>query len=428
MSIKKAVCILSICLLLPLSIFCLAGNSESADLKEITWQVWITPNLTRVFYDEVVAAFEQQYPDVKVNIVEANAAVTPKANDFIKTRIAAGEVPDVMQNHDVRPFADAGILWEMPLDDPDLKKVRDVMAAAYDGKLYAFDNSLQPQSNIFYNKKLWAEVGLSDADVPTTWAEFEAVCEKIKAKGLVPIITGGQWVPGYLLDGVLASSLGKDYPNFWTDYYAGKIKFTDEPVLEIVAFFKGLYDKGYFNPGALSIGYADLEQQFLRGEAVMYPMGSWFTAAEARAEKDWEAGVFAFPTKDGTLSLSRSAKFGSSCSVYAKSKYPQEAYALVKFFAMDPVYGAKFLEVDGLFSNLDPPLTYDMSPLQEELAALAARADYLPGVLSHVRGDPSPDGLFDVLMNAGQTILAGAAEDLPALLEEFDDFVADSLQ
>ncbi len=63
--------------------------------------------------------------------------------------------------------------------------------------------------------------------------------------------------------------------------------------------------------GALSVGYADLEQQFLAGKAAIYPMGSWFTAAEASADKDFEVGVFYAPSSDGVPHLRQSLSYGS---------------------------------------------------------------------------------------------------------------------
>jgi len=393
--------------------------------KVVNWQAWITPNLTADFYQEVAQAFEAKNPGIKVNVItEATAATDSQANNFLKLRLASGDVPDVWQNFDIQSFAEAGQLWAFPQNDPDLKKVNNVMAAAYKGKLYAFFNSVQPQSCMFYNKTMFKTAGVTT--LPKNWADFEATCEKLKKAGFVPIITGGEWVAGLIVNNFLSADVGKNKPNFWTDINQGKTTFVKTAeITDGIAFLQRLVDKGYFNKGALSVSYADLQQQFLDGKAAMYPMGSWFTAAEATATKDFDVGVFTLPTKDGKPSLVATAGYGNSPSVYAKSPVAAEAYKLVKFFVMDPTYGAKFIQVDGLFSNFNPPLTYEMSQLQKDLAAIVTKGPVVAN-LQHRLGDPGATGFFDPMTKAGQLILAsGSKGGTPAAIaKQFDDYVA----
>jgi ABC-type glycerol-3-phosphate transport system substrate-binding protein len=411
-------------LFLAVSLIALLAIPGFAADKVITWQIWVTPNLTRAFYDGVVAAFEAKNPGLKVTLVEANSANESQANNFLKLRLASGDVPDVWQNFDLASFADAGQVWAMPQNDPDLKRVNKLMAAEYKGKLYAFFNSVQPQSSIFYNKTMFKTAGITT--LPKSWTEFEAVCAKLQKAGFTPIITGGEWVPGLQINNWLSADLAKNKPNFWTDYNAGKVTFAKTAeITDGIAFLQRLVDKGYFNKGALSIGYADLEQQFLAGKGAMYPMGSWFTAAEAKATKDFDVGVFTIPTKDGKPSLVATAGYGNSPSVYAKSPVAAEAFKLVKFFVMDPKYGAEFIKVDGLFSNLNPPLAYEMSPLQKDLAAITTKGPIVAN-LQHRLGDPGATGFFDAMTKVGQLILAsGSKGGSPAeIAKQFDDYVA----
>jgi len=391
--------------------------------KVVSWQAWVTPNLTMEFYNGVAKAFMAANPGVTVNIIEANASAMPQANDFLKLRLASGDVPDVWQNFDIPSFADAGQLWAMPQNDPDLKVVNGLNAALYKGKLYAFFNSVQPQSCVFYNKTMFQKAGIST--LPKTWDEFLAACDKLVKAGFTPIVTGGEWVPGYVFNALVSATLAETKPNFWTDKYAGKVSFAGSPeIIDSIAFYEKLVDKGYFNKGALSVGYADLEQQFLAGKGAMYFMGSWFTAAEAKATKDFAVGVFQMPTKDGKASLVASAGYGSSPSVYAKSANTAEAYKLAKFFVMDKVFGAKFIEVDGLFSNLNPPLTYPMSQLQKDLAALVTKGPIV-GNLQHRLGDAGATGFFDPMTKVGQTIMASGTATKPAdYAKQLDDYVA----
>ena len=155
-------------------------------------------------------------------------------------------------------------------------------------------------------------------------------------------------------------------------------------------------------------------------------MGSWFTAAEAAADKDFEVGCFAVPTLDGKINLLRSGGYGSSAAVSAASKHPEMAFELVKFLVLDPVYGAKFIQVDGLYSNLDPPLEYEMSQLQQDLADLTANADYSRSMFSHVLGDAAPPGVGDFFTSNGEAILTQSYSSLIDLLKRIDNFVAET--
>jgi ABC-type glycerol-3-phosphate transport system substrate-binding protein len=418
---RKRAFLVLLALVLAAGLASAGGTGEKAGAPvEISWQVWVTPNLTRDFWDGLVKAFEDKNPDIKVKIVEANANITPAADDFIKTRLAAGDVPDLWWNATIPFFADAGLLWEIPKNDPDLKKVTNLDSAAYKGKLYGFNATIQPQGLMFYNKKLWAQAGLTDT--PKTWAEYDSACAKLKAAGITPIITGGEWVAGYAFVVFTSPEIYHNNTQWYADRWAGKVHFTDANYVEAASWFNSLVSKGYFNKGALSVSYPDLEQQFLSGKAAIYPMGCWFTAAEAKAQKDFQVGVFYSPTKDGKAHLLQSLTYGTGGCIYAKSAHPEAAWKLLKFALMDPVYGTKFIEVDGLYSALDPPLRYNMSQLQKDLETLIPQAKTTSGLYNLKVGEMPPAGLTAVYDKVGQTILAGGVTDLKGLMQQLDEF------
>ena len=396
-----------------------AAGQEDADAPmEISWQVWVTPNLSLEFWQEIADAFVAGTPDVTIELIEANAAVTPAADDFIKTRIAAGDVPDLMTNITINVFADAGILWPLPDDDPDLQRIRNVDTARYKGVLYGLPTAIQPQGLLYYNKSLWAQAGLGDT--PRTWEEFADACATLRAAGITPIITGGEWVAGYAFSIFTSAEVFHHNPRWYADRWAGTVSF-EEGFAEAAEYYKQLVDEGCFNKGALSVGYADLEQQFLAGKAAIYPMGSWFTAAEAAADKDFEVGVFYAPSSDGVPHLLQSLSYGSG-GIYIESDHPEVAFELLKFTTMDDVYGAKLLQVDGLFSALDPPLTYPMSVLQQEMMDMLSVPPTTSGLYGLIVGEAPPGGINAIYDRVGQAFLAGSVTDVRETLREFDEF------
>jgi hypothetical protein len=89
---------------------------------------------------------------------------------------------------------------------------------------------------------------------------------------------------------------------------------------------------------------------------------------------------------------------------------------------MDKEFGAKFIQVDGLYSALKTPLTYPMTSLQKELMDLLPTAKTTSSLYNNRVGDAPPDGIADVYNKVGQTILAGGVTDVKPLLQELDDF------
>jgi len=366
---------LSLLLVLPFTAFA-AGQEEKGagdtgvQKIELTWQIWVTPNLTREGYDKIVADFTASHPGVEISLVELSASSSANAADFARERLAAGDLPDILSNFgDIPMFADEGLLWPLPVDDPDLKKVKNLMDSAYNGKIYSYMSALQPQGLIYYNKELWAKSGLTENDIPATWDDFYAVCDKIKSAGYTPLITGGEWVPVIFMDYMLGADLTMQYPEFWDDIYAGKLKWNSPEVLKVVELLDGLVKKGYFNEGALSLGYAQLEQEFLKGSAVMYPMGSWFTAAEKKAgeegSKSWECGVFAPPTSNGKINITRSASYGNGYVITSECEHPEVAFDLIKMITLDPAYAAKaLLQLRLSRMTVCTPIQFRRSPIR----------------------------------------------------------------
>ncbi len=410
------------------------GNQEEEPGKvHLKWQVWVTPNLTREFYAEAAEAYMSANPDVEMEVIEANASGSGEgAADFIRNRLAAGDVPDIWINVLDAKFIEAGHVWEIPADDPDLKRVKNLELAEMDGKYYAFVAHLQPQGSIFYNKEMWAKAGLTDADIPDTWDEFEGVCAKIKAAGMVPIMAGGEWTAWALFQWLLNSEVVRNHPNFWNEYRAGDIRFTDPEVVAVGKYIDRLVKNDYFIKGQLSIGYAQLEAGFQDGLAVMYPMGTWYAAADKAAEeenrKSWETGVFVYPTSDGVKNFFASYGVGgNTMRIYSGSENPEAAWEFVKWFHLDEVYGSKFIEADGLYSNLDPPIAYEMSPLQNQIFTLFQAAEISTSQIIEYTGGPAPSGITDAFQTAVEAIITQTYKSIENEFEKIDAFVLDNL-
>ena len=392
------------------------GTQASGDPVEIVFQSWITPNLTAEYYDGLIARFETENPGIKVKRIQPPANEGSPDN-YLKTLLASGDFPDVVTNATIQMFVDADALLEIPIDE-EIQKINNYEAEMIDGKLYNLSAIRQPQSLVFYNKKLFEQAGITET--PKTWAEMEAAAEKLAANGITPLLTAGDWTSGFTFSVLTSSEIYNHNRAWYADRYDEKVKFTDANWMEAAEYYANLVRKGYFNKGALSIDYTAVEQEFLKGNGAMYPMGSWFSAAEAGAEKDFEVGVFATPTKDGTQYLLGGENAGGY-AVSKNSKHPNEALKFAKFMMLDPEAHKGYLQADALFSNLKEPLKWEMSPLQTEIYNLLLNNPPMVGHLNNKVGRVPVAGIQDQYNKVAQNILLGDS-DLTQLMASLDDY------
>jgi multiple sugar transport system substrate-binding protein len=62
-------------------------------------------------------------------------------------------------------------------------------AFTFDGQLYCIPKDFSTIA-MQINTELWAQAGLTEDDVPTTWEELRSVAERLKAAGITPIVIG----------------------------------------------------------------------------------------------------------------------------------------------------------------------------------------------------------------------------------------------
>ena len=118
---------------------------------------------------EIAKDFEAKNPDIHVKVVDV-----PNAGEVIKTRMLAGDVPDVInlypQSIELKEWAKAGYLEDLT-EEPYLENIKNGYAQrfAIEDRVY----SIPLTANVYgfyYNKTAFEEMGIQ---APETWAEFE---------------------------------------------------------------------------------------------------------------------------------------------------------------------------------------------------------------------------------------------------------------
>lgn len=308
--------------------------------------------------------FKQKYPNITVDL----SVVTPDVLDqSIQTRLTAGDL-DLFEN--TQAFTNAPQDFMKGVDDPtwvqwikgglledltnqpfiknyDANALKD--ASSYQGKVYAVSTGRYAYSGVFYNKDIFAQNNLK---VPTTYTEFIALADALKAKNIAPMTAGGKdgWPVGVV--GLPAGLLLGAYPDqqalvkgIWT----GQAKFNDAK--SQTYFDHGKQLLGYYESGVASIDYQTAPGRFAAGKAAMYPGGTWDAPAILTANPKINLGYFPFPASDNAAdNKTVSGKYDVQWYVPAKSPNKAAALAWLDFFSQQDNY-TDYVNSVGILSN-----------------------------------------------------------------------------
>lgn len=332
-------------------------GGAGGDTGEIRMLVNITPNLTQDFWEELVAPFEKANPGVDV-VIEAPSG--KGVSDTLQQELAAGDPPDVVETL----MADPALVPQLvDLSGEDwVKDTPLVEQAAIDGKIYNVGVGEQAQSLVFYNKEAFTKAGISE--LPSTLDDMTEAMGKLKAAGYLPLQTAGDFVTGLQLLQLTDPPLAADHENWHQDVQSGKTT-VGKSMLPYLTQYKAWIDKGYIDKNALGLKYPDAETAFLTGKSAMFVMGSWFTASEAKADKDFEVGVFPAPVARGQESPgAQGATMAAPYMVMKSTEHRDLATKLVEWLVTDDKAVAAQLEQDG---NFRTGVEREFTPLEQEV-------------------------------------------------------------
>src|SRR5258708_6108187 len=151
----------------------------------LTYLTFETPSLTASFWDTSIASAEKQVQGVTIKKLTAPST---DRDAYAKQLEASGQFPDLLQSITPSTFVGAGLLKPYDQSWVDANFLLP-LGNAYKGKVYIPPTNSQIIPMVFYNKKLFAQAGITT--LPKTWSDFMALCAKVKAAGLTPIELGG---------------------------------------------------------------------------------------------------------------------------------------------------------------------------------------------------------------------------------------------
>lgn len=286
------------------------------------------------YNQNIVAGFEAENPDVKVEIVPVDF---DNAEQVIKTGIASGNPVDVsfFWGTQINAFTEVDMAYDLTdaLMENDGEWYKTFVPAYIDGgkvgdRYYAI--SYQPViETIFYNVDLFKKYNV---EVPTTWDEYLAACEVFKQNGVYGV---GNWNgQNHQLLQYAYQYMAND--GTLEDVISGKVDFTTcEGLRKCLEGWKTVYDNGYWYPGegALVSTKDQSQAAWYQGQiATFYDAGS--NAGEYEKNCDFEVGIMKFPyVEEGgkyALNVVTNALF-----VPANAAHPEEAIRFIKYYTSD---------------------------------------------------------------------------------------------
>jgi len=352
-----------------------------------------TPIVLEETKPEVIPYFDNLC--AKFNASQKSISVTHDSTSSLIAEFVRGDPPDIdCDNYNLTTsiFVARGVLANLAslpqakTIDPNIQALV-TQYASYKGETSVLPYSVAAEG-VIYNPELFDKVGVSD--VPTTWSEFLAVCEKFKSANITPVY--------------------QTYGDTWTTQQ-GLFDYTTGGMIDVAAFYKQLNAEGtnlspsssvsfdkdftpacqkmlslapYFNDNAISKHYADGNTAFAAGQAGMYMQGPWAVGEILAINPKLKMGTFPMPVTDDASQTK--CRVNLDLAIWLpRSQGAAQRTAAIKFlgYLMQPSVMNAYNQANLAFSPLKnaPPQT---SPLVSGLQKYVSSGAFYQGAGTYV--------------------------------------------
>lgn len=386
---------------------CSAGNDSGSGGDVVTLDYWNFTASTMPMEEKLIAEFEKQNPDIKINLQEL--ALDNYQNN-LQVGARAGTNPDVFQAipewlYDFRSF---DVIKELSKETAAAFEEHFAPAGmqlvTIDGAVYGAPFRFG-QSAVFVNNAMFEAAGV---EIPAewTWEEFKAAAAAVTDSGA----GAGFAVP--------VSSAQADLGSSWdwlTHFfsYGGSLFDGDAPAINSTAAVDSLtnyisfYTDGISPDAQLNWVTNDVVQAFGNGEVASFINGPWYISTIESSFPNLDFSVVPAPT--GTEY--GSAAGGTFIGISAQTEHQEQAERFITFMTSTDVLSRWAL--DGQFI---PPVPAIVEAPEFQTPELAPFTRYIsePGV--QIPGlTPSNTALMTSLQTAIEEAMAGRLSPKEAL-------------
>lgn len=285
------------------------------------------------YFDALEEEFNATHDDIVLTIDSPNDAST-----ILRTRFIREDYPDIIGiggDINYSYYIDAEILADVS-DYPGLENIKqsyldigEALEIVPTDGVYGVPYAANA-AGILYNRDMFEEHGW---EIPTTWDEFIALCEEIQSQGILPLEFGflDKWTclaPWNALAVDLAPA------DVCKQVNRGETTFTQE-YREAAEKYIQLMEYGPDDPVAYS--YNDACTAFARGEAAMYPIGSYAVPQILSVNPEMNIDSFVMPGSDDPEGNTLNSGIDLQFCVTAACPDKEAAYEVLDFLLQDDV-------------------------------------------------------------------------------------------
>lgn len=305
------------------------GDSEH-DGKTVIELVQYKPEAVDIF-EQVAEKFNSTHDDIYLKIDSPNDAMT-----ILKTRFVREDYPDIIGiggDINYSYFIDSDILADVS-DYAGMADINPGYVEILEGLEFVPTEGtygvpyVANAAGILYNREMFKEHGW---EIPKTWEELIALCDKIKAEGILPFYFGFKdtWTclaPWNALAVDLAPA------DVCKQVNAGSTTFTDN-YREVTEKMLELLDYG--EEGPFAYGYNDACTAFANGESAMYTIGSYAVPQIQSVNPDMDIDSFVMPGSSDPNGNTLNSGVDLQFCVTKDCPNKEAAYAVIDFLLED---------------------------------------------------------------------------------------------
>jgi multiple sugar transport system substrate-binding protein len=264
------------------------GGSKSIDLLVPSYS-----DGTQALWEDVIAGFEKEYPDISVNL---EVQSWDNLNDVVTTKVQGGKAPDIMNGGPFAGFAADDLLYpveEVTSDDTRADFQESFVESASVGDTQYGLPLIASSRTLFVNNDLLEQAGV---EAPTTWDELLAAGKAINALGLPS--TYGYGMP-------LGSEEAQAESAIWfmggggTFGDAEKIMIDTPENLEAATFMQRMVEENATQPDAGATDRTPLIDVFIQGNIGMIEGLPPTVGQIEEKNPELDYSMVPIPTKDG---------------------------------------------------------------------------------------------------------------------------------
>lgn len=262
-----------------------AEDTSTATSGDITWWGW-TPD--KVVADALIAAFNKEFPDIKVEFVSKPIS---GYDAVLSPAITSSEGPDIFNvapgssNGGVDTFQAGAIDLGPAVAEALGEDWKDKLATAgveglmVEDKVVGLSAGSVCSGTLWINKDIFDEHGLS---APTTMDEWLQVCETLESKGQGGFVQGAGNA-AFDMD-TFEAIMENIQPGLYADASRGEAPYASPQFTQGMEIWKGLFDDGIMQPGAIGLQqYPEANNAFMSGDYAMVMMGTWYMQYAVRS-------------------------------------------------------------------------------------------------------------------------------------------------